>query len=77
MDQVAKDQTIKIQAVTGRDDNGNTIPVIIVTMNNESFMIYLDRPSAKRFAMDILAAEASCNGRQVQPVERFDGNMDS
>lgn len=77
MDAIKPDQAISIQAVTGRDDNGNTIPCIVVTMNGESFLIYLDRPSAKRFAMDILAAEASCNGRQVQPVERFDGNMDS
>lgn len=65
------------QVLTGRDEKGNTVPVIRVVSGETDILVMMTRGDARRMALDIMEVEASCDGRQIQAVERQDGNYDS
>jgi len=70
-------ESAAFQVALGRDENGKTVPTIVVSLGQEEFAVMLSRAEAKELALDLLAAEAQCAGRQVVTVSRTDGNFDS
>jgi hypothetical protein len=72
-----QETTAAFQVAIGRDANGKTVPMVIVKIQEFEAIVMLTRPEARALALDILAAEARCAGRQVVAVERTDGNLNS
>lgn len=72
-----QETTGAFQIVIGRDENAKTVPMIIVTIQEFEATVMLTRQEARALALDLLAAEAQCAGRQVVAVERTDGNLSS
>ena len=73
-----KDETTAGFTVTiGRDENGNTTPMIIVKTEEIEMAVIMDRGAAREFALELLAAEASCGGRQILALDRIDGNFNA
>lgn len=70
-------ESAAFQVALGRDENGKTVPTIVVSLGQEEFAVILSRAEAKELALDLLAAEAQCAGRQVVTVSRTDSNFDS
>ena len=72
-----KETTGAFQIAIGLDENAKTVPMIIVTIQDFEAAVILTRQEARALALDLLAVEAQCAGRQVVAVERSDGNLSS
>lgn len=70
---MAKEEETGLAVAIGRNDDGKTVPVIIISINGEDLAVLMDSESAKQLALDILEVEAQCGGRQITAVQRSDG----
>lgn len=71
------DQKTSFTVMTGRDDNGLTVPYLVVYIGEDEYVIQLTKEAAKELGLSLIEAEAQCRGRNVVRVERKDGELNS